>query len=188
MNNSDLMCTLIMSNLQMWDIIDRNPDLAHIFNDPGTLQQTLDAARNPEQMREMMKNTDHAMSNIEASPEGFNMLRRMYETVQEPLLNAATMGREGGNDMASNPFAAFLGTQRVAQGHSQTPTTTDTAGTGLGIGIMVPNTTPLPNPWTLQVSITIFFVLFLLFLNFEVGANCSDVLSQCNIAVSFELC
>jgi ubiquilin len=79
----------------MWDIIDRNPDLAHIFNDPGTLQQTLDAARNPEQMREMMKNTDHAMSNIEASPEGFNMLRHMYETVQEPRLNAATMaGRE----------------------------------------------------------------------------------------------
>ncbi|CAK9199506.1 unnamed protein product [Sphagnum troendelagicum] len=147
MNNSDLMRTLIMSNPQMRDIIDRNPDLAHILNDPGTLQQTLDAARNPELMREMMRNTDRAMSNIEASPEGFNMLRRMYETVQEPLLNAATMGREGGNDMASNPFAAFLGTQRVAQGHSQTPTATDAVGTGLGSGIMVPNTAPLPNPW-----------------------------------------
>ncbi|CAK9879973.1 unnamed protein product [Sphagnum jensenii] len=63
------------------DIIDHNPDLAHILNDPGTLGQTLDAARNPELMREMMRNTDRAMSNIEASPEGFNMLRRMYATV-----------------------------------------------------------------------------------------------------------
>ncbi len=93
MNNSDLMRTLIMSNLQMWDIIDRNPDLSHILNDPGTLQQTLDAARYPGLMREMMRNTNHAMSNIEASPEGFNMLRHMYETIQKPLLNAATMGR-----------------------------------------------------------------------------------------------
>ncbi|CAM6063767.1 unnamed protein product [Sphagnum tenellum] len=91
----------------MWDIIDRNPDLGHILNDPGTLQQTLDAARNPELMREMMRNTDLAMSNIEASPEGFNVLKCMYETIQEPLLNAATMGREGGNDLVSNPLLLF---------------------------------------------------------------------------------
>jgi ubiquilin len=107
MNNSDLMHTLIMSNLQMWNIIDRNPDLSHILNDLGTLQQTLDAARNPGLMREMMRNTKCGMSNIEASPEGFNMLRYMYETIQEPLLNAATMGREGGNDLACNPLLLF---------------------------------------------------------------------------------
>ncbi|CAK9228661.1 unnamed protein product [Sphagnum troendelagicum] len=147
MNNPDLMRTLIMSNPQMRDIIDRNPDLAQILNDPGTLRQTLDAARNPELMREMMRNTDRAMSNIEASPEGFNMLRRMYETVQEPLLNAATMGGEGGNDLASNPFAAFLGSQGVTQGRSQTLGTNNTAGTQLGTGTTVPNTAPLPNPW-----------------------------------------
>lgn len=145
MNNPDLMRTLIMSNPQMREIIDRNPDLAHILNDPGTLRQTLDAARNPELMREMMRNTDRAMSNIEASPEGFNMLRRMYETVQEPLLNAATMGGEGGNDLASNPFAAFLGTQALAQGQGQVPGATNTAG--LAAGATVPNTAPLPNPW-----------------------------------------
>lgn len=146
MNNPDLMRSLIMSNPQMREIIDRNPDLAHILNDPGTLRQTLDAARNPELMREMMRNTDRAMSNIEASPEGFNMLRRMYETVQEPLLNAATMGGggEGGNDMAANPFAALLGVHGAAQGQAQ-------GGQGgannTGAGTTVPNTAPLPNPW-----------------------------------------
>jgi ubiquilin len=144
MNNPDLMRTLIMSNPQMREIIDRNPDLAHILNDPGTLRQTLDAARNPELMREMMRNTDRAMSNIEASPEGFNMLRRMYETVQEPLLNAATMGGEGGNDLATNPFAAFMGgMQGNEQGQGQAPG----AGNGAGAGATVPNTAPLPNPW-----------------------------------------
>ncbi|CAA6666660.1 unnamed protein product [Spirodela intermedia] len=128
MNNPDLMRNLIMANPQMREIIDRNPDLAHILNDPSTLRQTLEAARNPELMREMMRNTDRAMSNIESSPEGFNMLRRMYETVQEPFLNATTMGADAGaaaGDRAADPLAAG-------------ETTTESPA---------PNTNPLPNPW-----------------------------------------
>ncbi len=146
MNNSDLMCTLIMSNLQMWDIIDRNPNLTHILNDPGTLQQTLDATMNLELMREMMRNSDRAMNNIKASPEGFKMLKHMYEIIQEPLLNATTMGKEGGNELASNPLLFFWALKKL---HNDTAKLQfqDTIGTRLGIGIMVPNTTPFPNPW-----------------------------------------
>uniref|UniRef100_A0A0D6QX22 Ubiquitin-like domain-containing protein n=1 Tax=Araucaria cunninghamii TaxID=56994 RepID=A0A0D6QX22_ARACU len=144
MNNPDLMRNLIMSNPQMREIIDRNPDLAHILNDPATLRQTLDAARNPELMREMMRNTDRAMSNIESSPEGFNMLRRMYETVQEPFLNATTMGGDSANDAGSNPFAALLGTQGLGQ--NRAPTTPSTANSDT-TGSPAPNTNPLPNPW-----------------------------------------
>jgi ubiquilin len=139
MNNPELMRSLIMSNPQMRDIIDRNPELAHILNDPGILRQTLEATRNPELMREMMRNTDRAMSNIESSPEGFNMLRRMYENVQEPFMNATTR-----NDTGSNPFAALLGggaQPRDGSNNSSTNTTESTAGT------TVPNSNPLPNPW-----------------------------------------
>eukprot|EP00249_Psilotum_nudum_P017663 c26431_g1_i3 orf=425-2068(+) len=148
MNNPDLMRNLIMSNPHMREIIDRNPDLAHILNDPSTLRQTLDAARNPELMREMMRNTDRAMSNIESSPEGFNMLRRMYETVQEPLLNAATMGVDQ-NGLASNPFAALLGSQGIGQAQTQNRSTTGAMAdtTGSGTPSETPNTAPLPNPW-----------------------------------------
>lgn len=59
----------------MHDIIDRNHEFAHVLNDPAILRQTLEAARNPELMREMIRNTDKAMSNIDSSPKGFNMLR-----------------------------------------------------------------------------------------------------------------
>lgn len=38
-----------------------------------------------------MRNTDRAMSNIKSLPVGFNMFRRMYDTVQEPFLNATAM-------------------------------------------------------------------------------------------------
>ncbi|XP_059449361.1 ubiquitin domain-containing protein DSK2b-like isoform X3 [Corylus avellana] len=147
MNNPDLMRSLIMSNPQMREIIDRNPELAHVLNDPGILRQTIEAARNPELMREMMRNTDRAMSNIESSPEGFNMLRRMYENVQEPFLNATTMGGNTGNDLGSNPFAALLANQggtQVRDG-SNNPSTTDSETTP---GLSSPNTNPLPNPWS----------------------------------------
>ncbi|XP_075476343.1 ubiquitin domain-containing protein DSK2b-like [Primulina tabacum] len=145
MNNPDVMRNLIMSNPQMREIMDRNPELSHILNDPSILRQTLEAARNPELMREMMRNTDRAMSNIESSPEGFNMLRRMYENVQEPLLNATTMGGGTGTDVASNPFAALLRNQGTAQnpeGSDSSATCPDTT-----TGTTIPNSNPLPNPW-----------------------------------------
>ncbi|KAK9285221.1 hypothetical protein L1049_024409 [Liquidambar formosana] len=147
MNNPEIMRNLIMSNPQMREIIDRNPELAHILNDPSTLRQTLEAARNPELMREMMRNTDRAMSNIESSPEGFNMLRRMYETVQEPFLNATTMAGDTGNNLGSNPFAALLGTQGGAQAQDQS-TNPSVTGSETTTGSPVPNANPLPNPWT----------------------------------------
>ncbi|KAI3714196.1 hypothetical protein L1987_72792 [Smallanthus sonchifolius] len=137
LNSPEIMRSMFMSNPQMREIIDRNPELAHILNDPTILRQTLEAARNPELMREMMRNTDRAMSNIESSPEGFNMLRRMYENVQEPFLNATTTG---GNDPGSNPFAALLGNQGAVNNPSAT-------GSETTPGSAAPNSNPLPNPW-----------------------------------------
>ncbi|GMJ03601.1 hypothetical protein like AT2G17200 [Hibiscus trionum] len=151
MNNPELMRSLIMSNPQMREIIDRNPELGHILNDPSILQQTLEAARNPELMREMMRNTDRAMSNIEASPEGFNMLRRMYENVQEPFLNATTMGGNTGNNPGSNPFAALLGNQGGSQARNSTDNTSST-NSETAQGQTAPNTNPLPNPWSNTVG------------------------------------
>ncbi|TYI88725.1 hypothetical protein E1A91_D03G002900v1 [Gossypium mustelinum] len=141
MNNPEILYNLIMNNPQTREIIDRNPELAHILNDPSVLRQTFEAARNPELMREVIRNTDRAMSNIESSPEGFNMLRRMYETVQEPLLNATTMTGTTGNG-GSNPFSSLLGTQggNQARDGSTNQPTSDSGTT--------PNANPLPNPWS----------------------------------------
>ncbi|KAK9129241.1 hypothetical protein Sjap_009728 [Stephania japonica] len=147
MNNPDFMRNLIMSNPQMQEIVDRNPELAHILNDPSILRQTLEAARNPELMREMMRNTDRAMSNIEATPEGFNMLRRMYETVQEPLMNATTMSGDNGNDLSSNLFASLLSNQGGSQTRNQS-SNASTATSDATVGSAAPNTNPLPNPWS----------------------------------------
>ncbi|KAK9164698.1 hypothetical protein Syun_005600 [Stephania yunnanensis] len=147
MNNPDVMRNLIMSNPQMQEIVDRNPELAHILNDPSILRQTLEAARNPELMREMMRNTDRAMSNIEATPEGFNMLRRMYETVQEPLMNATTMSGDNGNDSNSNLFASLFSNQGGSETRNQSSNASTTTSEA-SVGSAAPNTNPLPNPWS----------------------------------------
>lgn len=127
MNNPELMRSIMMNNPQMQQIMERNPELAHIFNNPSVLRQTMEIARNPDLLREQMRNTDRAMSNIEAHPEGFNMLRRMYENVQEPMMSASVAPED-----TENPFSDLFQPQQSAG----TPNPTGS-----------PNTAPLPNPW-----------------------------------------
>jgi ubiquilin len=91
--------------------MDSNPELARMMQDPAMLRQTLEVARNPELMREQMRTTDRALSNIESHPEGFNMLRRMYTDVQAPLQNAmegAASSRTAAAPAAVNPFASLF--------------------------------------------------------------------------------
>lgn len=170
MNNPEIMRSLIMSNPQMREIMERNPELAHILNDPSILRQTLEASRNPELMREMMRNTDRAMSNIESSPEGFNMLRRMYENVQEPLLNATTMGGGAATDTGSNPFAALGGNQA---GDRSNPSSADPQ---MNTGTAVPNANPLPNPWN---NTGILFVICLMCFIYLLSCGQPDLLIVC---------
>ena len=63
-------------------LTERNPELSAVLNDPQLLRQSLQMASNPNLMREHMRTSDRAPSNIEAMPEGFNALRRMFENVQ----------------------------------------------------------------------------------------------------------
>ena len=88
-SNPEFMRSMIMSNPQMQRIIDENPEIAQVINDPAYLRQMSEMMRNPRLMQEMMRNTDRALTNIENIPGGFNHLRRLYSTVQEPLAEGA---------------------------------------------------------------------------------------------------
>ncbi|KMZ75844.1 Ubiquitin domain-containing protein DSK2b [Zostera marina] len=141
LNNPDFMQNVVMNNPQTRQLIDRHPELAHVLNDPSFLSQAMDVARNPELMREMTRNTDRAISNIESSPEGFNALRRMYENLQEPFTNPTNVEGHSGTDIGSNPFSAFLETVPTLDSLAN-PSTTGTQG------LSPPNSNPLPNPWS----------------------------------------
>lgn len=70
------------------------------MNNPQLLRQTLELARNPSMLQELMRSHDRAMSNLESIPGGYNALQRMYRDIQEPMLSAATDPR--------NPFAGLV--------------------------------------------------------------------------------
>ncbi|XP_066567187.1 ubiquilin-1 isoform X2 [Amia ocellicauda] len=125
LSNPDLMRQLIMANPQMQQLIQRNPEISHMLNNPDIMRQTLELARNPAMMQEMMRNQDRALSNLESIPGGYNALRRMYTDIQEPMLNAAQ------EQFGGNPFASLVNSSPRGGGQ---PSCTE-------------NRDPLPNPW-----------------------------------------
>ncbi|XP_030637652.1 ubiquilin-4 [Chanos chanos] len=125
MSNPDLMRQMIMANPQMQQLMERNPEISHMLNNPELMRQTMELARNPAMMQEMMRNQDRALSNLESIPGGYNALRRMYTDIQEPMFSAA---RE---QFGNNPFSALGGN---ADNSGAQPSRTE-------------NREPLPNPW-----------------------------------------
>jgi ubiquilin len=45
----------------------RNPEIQHLFNNPSLLRETMEIARNPAALQEMMRHHDRALSNLEVS-------------------------------------------------------------------------------------------------------------------------
>jgi ubiquilin len=87
-NNPDLIKGIMESSPQFKKILDSNPELRHVMNDPAAISEMMRTMRNPTLRREMMRNTDRMMSNIESMPGGFQELRKMYRSIQEPMESA----------------------------------------------------------------------------------------------------
>jgi ubiquilin len=121
-NNPDLLKGIMESNPQFKKILDSNPELRHVMNDPAAMNEMMRTMRNPTLRREMMRNTDRMMSNIESMPGGFNELRKMYKSIQEPM------------ESAMDEMQAETQT---------TPSSTSSNSQNDGTA----NTSALPNPW-----------------------------------------
>ncbi|XP_071054787.1 ubiquilin-1 [Onthophagus taurus] len=119
------MRALIMSNPQMQELIDRNPDINHMLNNPELLRQTMELARNPSMLHELMRTHDRALSNLESIPGGYNALQRMYRDIQEPMLSAAS------EQFSRNPFSGLVDNSSTSNPQQGTE-----------------NREPLPNPWS----------------------------------------
>lgn len=122
-SNPDMIRTILTSNPQFQQLVERNPELNHMLSNPEILRQSMEMMRNPSAFQELMRTHDRALSNLESLPGGYNALRRMYTELQEPILNAAQ------EQFSGNAFASNAGS-----------TTTSTTST-------TENREPLPNPW-----------------------------------------
>ena len=56
--------------------MERNPEINHMLNNPDILRQTMEIARNPAMMQELMRNQDRAMSNLESIPGNVRFIIR----------------------------------------------------------------------------------------------------------------
>jgi len=88
MSNPDIIRSMMESNPEMRQVMDANPQLRHILDDPEMMRRSMEMMRDPSAMQNMMRNQDLAMSQIENLPGGFSALRRMYEDIQEPMMDA----------------------------------------------------------------------------------------------------
>lgn len=120
MQNPETMRQLITANPQMQELMQRNPEISHMINNPELLRQTMELARNPSMLQELMRSHDRAMSNLESVPGGYNALQRIYRDIQEPLLSVSSR----------NPYSG-----------------TSDSGTAENPQQGTENRNPLPNPW-----------------------------------------
>ncbi|XP_054555447.1 ubiquilin-3 [Talpa occidentalis] len=126
LSNTSLVRQLVLDNPHMQQLIQHNPEIGHILNNPEIMRQTLEFLRNPAMMQEMMRSQDRALSNLESIPGGYNVLRTMYTDIMDPMLNAVQ------EQFGGNPFA----TSATA---NATPSSSQPS--------RMENCDPLPNPW-----------------------------------------
>ncbi|KHJ45473.1 ubiquitin family protein [Trichuris suis] len=125
-NQPETIRNMLLSNPQVQRIIEQNPDLGFLLNNPELYRETMNLVRNPAAFQELMRNHDRLVSNIESMPGGMATLQRMYQEIQEPMMNA-TRDQFG----APNPFASLA---------------SDNQGENVSLAGRE-NRTPLPNPW-----------------------------------------
>ncbi|CAG7818393.1 unnamed protein product [Allacma fusca] len=130
MSSPDVIRTMLSANPQIQQLMERNPELTHVLNNPEIIRQSMELARNPAAFQELMRTQDRALSNLESIPGGYNALQRMYRDIQEPMLDAVQESR-----LAGNPFAGLVGGNNAGGVDSQP----QQQG--------VENRDPLPNPW-----------------------------------------
>lgn len=81
LDNPELLRGMLTANPAMRELMERNPEIRQVLSDPNTLRDMMRIASNPALMREHMRTSDRALSNIEGMPEGFNALRRLHEQI-----------------------------------------------------------------------------------------------------------
>ena len=64
---------MIKNNLLFFILskIKRNPEIQHMLNNPALMRETMELARNPAALQELMRHHDRALSNLEVSYNKF---------------------------------------------------------------------------------------------------------------------
>ncbi|PVV02214.1 hypothetical protein BB560_003341 [Smittium megazygosporum] len=129
LKSPDILQQIFNSNPQFKELVKNNPEFKTVFEDPSNLEQIFATAQNPQLMKEMLRNNDRVISNLEMQPGGFNYLAQMYNNVQKPLESF------GPGEISQEQ--SRISNARLSKLMNVKPTSKDRI-----------NTDPLPNPWS----------------------------------------
>lgn len=120
LSTPDLQCLVLMPDI-MWNILTNSQELSSIVFDPSSVSRVLEDVRIPGIGHEIRRLADLELGSIESIPGGLNQLRYIYEEIVEENVTAGIYD---------------------SQAMDQSTSSETNAGSSL------PNTTPLPNPWS----------------------------------------
>eukprot|EP00411_Alexandrium_monilatum_P035343 CAMPEP_0175357898 /NCGR_PEP_ID=MMETSP0095-20121207/14722_1 /TAXON_ID=311494 /ORGANISM="Alexandrium monilatum, Strain CCMP3105" /LENGTH=600 /DNA_ID=CAMNT_0016655615 /DNA_START=74 /DNA_END=1876 /DNA_ORIENTATION=+ len=121
MSDPETVRAMMRMHPQLNQLMEERPEIGRMLEDPEVLQQSMRMMANPSLMREMTRNADRAIGNLDAMPGGHSALVQAHQEFADPIFEALA-GPAGG--AAAQNAAAY------AQ---------QTAG--------LPNSEALPNPW-----------------------------------------
>merc|ERR1719440_412060 len=121
MSNPETVRAMMRMNPQLSQLMEQRPEIGRLLEDPEVLQQSMRMMANPSLMREMTRNADRAIGQLDAMPGGHNALVRAHEEIADPLFEAFTGGSQNNNGEVNANYA-----QSTEGG---------------------PNSEALPNPW-----------------------------------------
>merc|ERR1719395_245736 len=95
MSDPEMIRSMIRMHPQLGNLMEQRPELARMLEDPEIVRQSMEMIRNPSLMREMQRNADRAIGQLDAMPGGHNALVRAHQDISDPLMNALSNSDQG---------------------------------------------------------------------------------------------
>merc|ERR1719183_2340910 len=105
MSNPETLRSLMGMNPRMQQLMEQRPEIARMLEDPETIRQSMQMMRNPSLMREMQRNQDRALGQLDVMPGGHNALARAHAEIVDPMM--AALSGSGGDDAAATGMNTY---------------------------------------------------------------------------------
>jgi len=89
-DNPDQYSALFNNNSVFQSVADKNPVLNHFMNDPEQVTEQLKISTTPGNKTQAALSMDRMMDIVEQTPMGINMMNRMMNDIQNPLMDGLT--------------------------------------------------------------------------------------------------
>merc|ERR1719210_1459105 len=88
LSNPETMRAMWRMNPRLNALMEQRPEIARLLDDPEVLRQSMQVIQNPSLMREMTRNADRAIGQLDAIEGGHSALVRAHEEFADPLFEA----------------------------------------------------------------------------------------------------